>query len=100
MHWEFWFGFLKDNCLHGTTCARRSKEGVCHFGSRLHQKYLISGAVLPVLHTIFAVVQSHSSGDRKKAPRALRAKTVDGELLVGLNLQRHDAESVLLQLTT
>lgn len=120
-HWEFWFNFLLRGCMHGAQCSRRAKEGSCEFGSRLYNKHIITGergmcrlksplnfrvpllkitgAVLPVMKEIFEVVGSRHTGDeKKKAPRALRAKTEDGDLVVGLSLVARDAEAVLMKL--
>lgn len=55
-------------------------------------RYLVTGAVLPVMQTVFSVArQGHSQG----LPRALRT-TAGNRLLVGLSLTERDSEEFRL----
>jgi hypothetical protein len=106
LHWSFWHDYLKKGCLHGDKCKRRESFGECIHGARICRKYLITGAVLPVLNQVFKAVNASrahgrsSMGPSKNAPRALRATTVDGRQVVGLDLRSHQMDSVKLALTT
>lgn len=101
-HWTFWYDTLGKKgpknargggCMHGPNCKTRRDRGVCHYGSRLHSRYLVTGAVLPVIQRVFEAARS---GDARGVAKALRAKTREGRLLVGLNLDKADSKDFCL----
>ena len=47
-HWDYWYEFTKDHCMHGFKCVRRSRGGSCDYGQRMKEVHMIGGAVLPV----------------------------------------------------
>ncbi len=47
----------------------------CHMSCRVYHRHLVTGALLPVMHTLFEVVkQMHGVNEKKSLPRALRCK--------------------------
>lgn len=63
-----------------------------------------TGAVLPLLRTLFDSVLTSKYGRRhdqeKKPPRVVRATLGDGTILVGLDLLREDAELFVSKVMT
>ena len=52
--WEFWRQFHAANCMHGPNCHKRRVFGAtgCTAGMRFYPETLVTGAVLPVWHTL------------------------------------------------
>lgn len=48
-HWNFWHSYLIKGCLHGDSCVRRFRNGSCNVGSRMSQRYLVSGAIQNII---------------------------------------------------
>jgi hypothetical protein len=101
-HWTFWYDTLGKKgagnargggCMHGPNCKVRKQTGSCQYGSRLYKKYLVTGAVLPVIQKVF---EASKSDEAKGVAKALRTNTVNGKLLVGLSLTRADSEDFRL----
>uniref|UniRef100_A0A7R9YTM5 Uncharacterized protein n=1 Tax=Chlamydomonas euryale TaxID=1486919 RepID=A0A7R9YTM5_9CHLO len=103
-HWQFWYRHLETGCMHANKCATRARGGLCNFGSRISNKHIITGAVLPVLHLVLKSVDGSAYGrnseNKKRAPRAIRATTDDGRTVVGLNLHSKDADIIRAKLST
>ena len=101
-HWCFWYDILGKKgagnsrgggCMHGPNCKVRRQTGSCQYGSRLYRKYLVTGAVLPIIRKVF---QASKSDETKGVAKALRTNTKDGKLLVGLSLTKADSEDFRL----
>lgn len=100
-HWQFWYDWLKTGCLHGRQCKRRAQGQACNFGSRFYSRHIISGAVLPVLHTLFDTVGTTAYGGRNKPPpRVTKGVLPDGTSVVGLDLSEHDAATFVMRVKT
>ncbi|KAL6746816.1 hypothetical protein V8C86DRAFT_2930794 [Haematococcus lacustris] len=74
--WQAWYDALETGCMHGPNCASRKAGYQCDMGSRIYRKHIICGAILPILHTLFSVVETsrwgRDSKGSKPPPRALR----------------------------
>ncbi|KAF5829652.1 hypothetical protein DUNSADRAFT_15693 [Dunaliella salina] len=78
--WKGWYGILEDGCLHGPNCKAKAQGGHCFHGSRSYYKHIVSGALLPVLSTLFKVHETSRYGRNKEgfkmAPHALRCTVI------------------------
>ncbi|KAJ9534596.1 hypothetical protein QJQ45_022183 [Haematococcus lacustris] len=74
--WQAWYDALETGCMHGPNCASRKAGYQCDMGCRTYRKHIICGAILPILHTLFSVVETSRFGRDSKGskppPRALR----------------------------
>ncbi|GLC46848.1 hypothetical protein PLESTB_001541000 [Pleodorina starrii] len=64
--WEFWYEFLRTNCIHGHNCSRRSRGEPCSSGQSILKHHIISGAVIPIwrqLEEAIAGVRHHWSAE-------------------------------------
>ena len=41
--WNFWYGFMRTACIHGSECAERRRYGFCGRGPRLYTRHVFAG---------------------------------------------------------
>ncbi|KAK9808500.1 hypothetical protein WJX73_001795 [Symbiochloris irregularis] len=103
-HWEFWYAWVADKCMHGAVCTQRKVGKKCTFGTRHTDLHLINGAVLPLLkcleHVVSRSLHGRNAEGKKQMPRVVRTVLDNGTPLLGLSLIEQDAKLVKDQVVT